>query len=246
MPIWYEGEVIRIQNESPSTKRFWVQVLNVDRFDFQAGQFVTIDLPIGDKRLQRWRSYSIANAPDGGNVLEFCIVHLEGGIASRYLFNEITVGSLLRFKGPEGGFILPEPLNKDLVLLCTGTGVAPFRSMLHDIKNRQLSYKNIQLIFGTRYGNGLLYAEEFREMEQRMPGFSYSVALSKEENLPTADSGIEIRKGYIHQFYLEKYMQVRPDVLFYICGWTKMVDEAVANLLKLGYDRNQIRYELYG
>ena len=64
MPItWYEGVVQKIAEEAPNVRRFWVEV--PEKIDFQAGQFVTMDLPIGDKRLQRWRSYSIANAPDG-------------------------------------------------------------------------------------------------------------------------------------------------------------------------------------
>ena len=66
---WYDSKVIKIENQSPTTKRFWVEVEGVDSFDFKAGQFVTMDLPLGEKRKQRWRSYSIANAPDGTNVL---------------------------------------------------------------------------------------------------------------------------------------------------------------------------------
>ena len=53
--------------------------------------------------------------------------------------------------------------------------------------------------------------------------------------------------GHVHQVYLEKYADVQPDRRFYLCGWSNMIDEAVANLLvKIGYDRRQIIYELYG
>ncbi len=246
MPKWYDSKVIRIEQASPNTKRFWVEIPELEQFSFKAGQFVTMDLPLGEKRLQRWRSYSIANAPNGGNVLEFCIVNLEGGIASNYLFNEVTEGSILRFKGPDGTFTLPETIEKDLVLLCTGTGVAPFRSMLLDVLNKGQAHRDIHLIFGTRYANGILYKDEFEKMVTELPGFRYSVALSREMEFPKWNTA-EIRSGYIHQIYIERYSKVRPDVVFYICGWSKMIDEAVANLvLKLRYDRTQVRYELYG
>ena len=88
---------------------------------------------------------------------------------------------------------------------------------------------------------------EFEELQQKMPGFKYSVALSREENLNPADYPFEMVKGYVHQLYLETYKDVRADVDFYICGWSNMIDDAVANLLvHLKYDKSQIHYELYG
>ena len=237
---WYDSQVIRIEDQSPTTKRFWVEVPEEVAIDFQAGQFVTMDLPIHEKRLKRWRSYSIANAPDQSNVLEFCIVNLEGGAASKYFFEEVDLGTPIRFKGPSGTFVLKEPIEKDLVLICTGTGVAPFRSMLWDIFHHKKSHKNIHLIFGTRFENGILYRDEFEELVEKMPGFSYDIALSRDESWPGF-------KGYIHQIYLEKYKDAHPDIDFYICGWSNMIDDAVANLiLKLKYDKSQIHYELYG
>ncbi len=237
---WYDSKIIKIETESSTTKRIWVEVSDVDRIDFKAGQFVTMDLPIHEKRLKRWRSYSIANSPDGTNVLEFCIVKLEGGAGSTYLLDEAKIGTAIRFKGPDGGFVLPETIDKDLVLICTGTGVAPFRSMIGDLINKKKDFKNIHLIFGTRLEEGILYRKEFEQWEKDIPGFKYSIALSREENW----NG---HKGYVHPIYLEDHKEIRDDVDFYICGWSNMIDDAVANLLvTLGYDKSQVHYELYG
>ena len=237
---WYTGTVIRIEDESPNTKRFWVEIPEVDAFPFQAGQFVTMDLPVHEKRLHRWRSYSIANAPDGSNVLEFCIVYLEGGLATRYFFEEVKVGTQLRFKGPDGTFTLPQDLEKKLVFVCTGTGIAPFRSMLWDIHNRGLDFRHIHLIFGTRHENGILYRKEMEAFRAKWPNFSYDIVLSRQPDWKG-------HKGYVHQVYLEQYARPEPEVSFYLCGWSNMIDDAVANLIvKLGYDKSQIHYELYG
>lgn len=237
---WYDSKVIRIEDESSSTKRFWLEIPDVPSFDFEAGQFVTMDLPISDKRLKRWRSYSIANAPDGTNVLEFIIVYLDGGGASEYLFHEVKVGTPIRFKGPSGTFTLPKDLTKDLVFICTGTGIAPFRSMIQDLYRKKTPFKNIHLIFGTRHEEGILYRKEMEELARELPNFRYSIALSRQEDW----AGY---KGYVHQIYLDEYKEVRPDVDFYLCGWSNMIDDAVANLIvKLGYDKSQVHYELYG
>lgn len=245
---WYDSHITRIEDESPTTKRFWLEIAGEEPFDFKAGQFVTMDLPISDKRLKRWRSYSIANAPaPDSRVLEFCIVHLEGGAASRYLFEEAAVGTAIRFKGPDGNFCLPDTITSDLVFICTGTGIAPFRSMVQDIYMRQAEHQRIHLIFGTRYADGILYRKEMEQLCRDIPGFSYSVALSKQEQIDAAAYPFDIYKGYVHQIYLQQYAHVRPDVHFYLCGWSNMIDDAVANLIvKLGYDRTQVHYELYG
>lgn len=199
-----------------------------------------MDLPIGDKRLQRWRSYSIASAPEGDNVLELCIARSTEGAGTKYLFESIDEGSELRFKGPEGGFVLPEVIEKDLVFICTGTGIAPFRSMILDIRNSGKPYRNIHLIFGTRTESGLLYRAEMEQLAREMPRFRYDVALSRQADWPG-------HQGYVHQIYMDAYAQKRPDVDFFICGWSNMIDETVANLmLKLGYERGQVHFELYG
>src|SRR5215217_2082070 len=104
---WQTGTIIRIANEPNNTRRYWIQVPELSSFDFEPGQFVTLDLPIHEKPNRRWRSYSIASWPDGTNVFELVIVLLEGGAGTTWLFNETTVGSKLTFRGPQGVFVLP-------------------------------------------------------------------------------------------------------------------------------------------
>ncbi len=53
---WRTGKVIRIEDETHNTRRFWVEVGDTDNFDFKPGQFVTLDLPIEEKPNKRWRS----------------------------------------------------------------------------------------------------------------------------------------------------------------------------------------------
>lgn len=235
-PPWHRGVVIKIENENYNTKKFWIQIPEVSHFSFVPGQFVTLDLPIHDKPNKRWRSYSIASWP-GGNIIELLIVILEGGAGTNYLFSEVVVGSELQLRGPQGVFVLPQPIEKTLFFICTGTGIAPFRSMLHHIKNNDLPHQPIHLIFGTRSQKDLLYYREIRELEEAIPGFTFTPTLSREE--------WEGCCGYVHAVY-EDLCKDKPAAHFYLCGWKAMIDEAKRRILLLGYDKKDIHLELYG
>lgn len=243
---WYNSVVTKIVDESPSTKRFWLKV-DGEKPAFKAGQFVTMDLPIHEKRLKRWRSYSIANEPDSEDDFEFCIVNLEGGLASHYFFNEVKVGTPIKFKGPNGAFYLKDPIEKDLVFICTGTGVAPFRSMLLDIFAKQKAHKNIHLIFGTRFKSGILYEKEFSDWQKKHDFFTYSVCLSREEEIENLILPYQCQKGYVHEVYKHQYKNPDDNIAFYLCGWSQMIDQAVEVLQdEMGFKKEQIHYELYG
>src|SRR6187399_3757491 len=99
---WRIGKVTRIENETEDTRRFWIEVNELQSFDFIPGQFVTLDLPIHEKVNKRWRSYSIASWPDGTNVFELVIVLDKHGAGTHYLFDEISIGTELTFRGPQG------------------------------------------------------------------------------------------------------------------------------------------------
>ncbi|MCO6497535.1 MAG: oxidoreductase [Chitinophagaceae bacterium] len=245
-PVWQTGTIIDIIQETWNTRRYFIRVEGTNRFDFQAGQFVTLDLPIGERPAQRWRSYSIASHPDGSNVFELLVALLEGGAGTTYLFNETGVGSELLFRGPHGFFTLPESLEKDLFLICTGAGLAPFRSMILDVKNRNLTSKNIYLVFGCRTQKDLLYYDEFRQLENELENFKYIPTLSREE--------WEGHTGYVHPIYEEIIApksgkngihHLKP-ALFYLCGWKFMINDAYKRLTDMGYDKQSVKFELYG
>jgi CDP-4-dehydro-6-deoxyglucose reductase len=237
---WRTGTVIKIEDASESTRRFWIQIPELDSFNFKPGQFVTLDLPIHEKPNKRWRSYSIASAPDGSNIIELVIVLLEGGLGTTYLFNEIKVGSNITLRGPVGVFTLPETLDKDLYLICTGTGIAPFRSMVQWIHQQKMAHKNIHLIFGCRKLSDQLYGSELKALESLENNFCYHPVFSREDTVPDG-----AHKGYVHAVY-EQLLAAKNPSQFYLCGWKNMVDEAKQRIVAAGYDKKDIHLEIYG
>ena len=244
---WRTGTVTGIEDATYNTKRFFIKVNELDSFNFKAGQFVTLDLPIHEQKNKRWRSYSIASWPDGTNVFELLIVLAENGAGTNYLFNEVTVGSELTFRGAQGVFTLPENIDKDLFLICTGTGIAPFRSILNYMYLHNTPHENIYLIFGCRTQKDLLYHQEMLTLEKKIENFNYMPTLSRE--------GWEGHKGYVHSLYeqickknneaCEDLQHLKP-ASFYLCGWKAMIDDARQKIAALGYDRKAVHLELYG
>ncbi len=239
MPLepWRIGEVIDIKQVTPNTRSFFIKINELENFDFKPGQFVTLDLPIHEKPNKRWRSYSIASCPNGTNIFELIIVLLEGGLGTTYLFNEIKIGSKLSFRGAQGVFFLPETIENDLFLICTGTGIAPFRSMVLDIKNKNIPHKNIHLIFGCRTKEDLLYYDELKKLETELPNYYYHPTLSRED--------WDGEKGYVHAIY--EHLCINKQIAnFWLCGWKNMIDEAKVRIQEMGYDRKLIHQEVYG
>lgn len=237
LPEWQTGIVTRIEQATANTRRYWITLPKEPTFAFKPGQFVTIDLPIHEQRNKRWRSYSIASMPDGGNVIELVIVLVEGGLGTTYFFNEVKEGTELTLRGPHGVFVIPELIDRDMMLICTGTGIAPFRSMLNYIKEHKISHRKLHLIFGTRTQADLLYHEEMLQLEQELADFTYHPTLSREDW-----TGL---KGYVHAVY-EDLCKEQQSAHFMLCGWRMMIDEARKRIVELGYNRKDIHLELYG
>lgn len=233
---WYEGRVVDIIKETPFIRRFFIQVSDLENYEFKAGQHIKIEFPIDARK--NYRQYSLANAPDGSNIFELLIVLDPNGIATNYLFNEVEISSILKVSEPRGNFLVPEYVDTDLCFISTGVGLAPLRSIYLDIMKRNMPHKHIYVIFGTRFMRDMIYIEEIEQLSLRKD-FTFIPVLSRE----TSDDW-KGRRGYLHEVYKELFDHV-PPVEYYICGWRDMVTEARTNLMEMGYQRKQIHFERY-
>jgi CDP-4-dehydro-6-deoxyglucose reductase len=135
-----------------------------------------------------------------------------------------------------GTFVLRRQAPRDSIFIATGTGIAPFRSMLQAHLN--VSSPAFTLLFGVRYESHLLYRAEFERMVLTHSNFRFWPTLTR------PDSGWEGRQGRV-QAHLAEAIGDRRDLDFYLCGLKEMVDEVRALLKGQGFDRKQIFYEKY-
>lgn len=126
------------------------------------------------------RSYSIASHPGAGNDLEFYIVRVDKGYFTPPLW-DLDLGARL-WCGPKikGKFTLDEvPEQKDLVMVATGTGLAPFVSMLRKHRHSP-PWRSVVLVHGARFAHDFGYAEYFKEMKEKYDWFHYIPAVTRE------------------------------------------------------------------
>ena len=199
---------------------------------FVPGQFLSLTEIIGDNDITR--AYSIASPPDG-RQFALCANLVAGGHFTPHLFS-MKPGDEVDFTGPWGSFILRRPAS-DSIFVATGTGIAPFRSMLPAALAAHPDRK-FTLIFGARHQHGLLYDAEFRALAAAHPNFAYQPTLTR---CPPEWSGCT---GRVQAHVIEAVGE-RRDLVVYICGMREMVDDLRAQLKALGFDRKQIIYERY-
>jgi CDP-4-dehydro-6-deoxyglucose reductase len=159
---------------------------------------------------------------------------VEQGHLSPRLF-EMTPGDRIGMRQPLGMFVLRQP-PRDSIFIATGTGIAPFRSILQAHLNA--SSPAFTLLFGVRYESHLLYRQEFERMALAHGNFRFWPTLTR------PDAGWTGRQGRV-QAHLAEAIGDRRDVDFYLCGLKEMVDEVRAILKGQGFDRKQIFYEKY-
>jgi ferredoxin-NADP reductase len=233
----FATRLVRSISLSPQTKHLEFEVPTVPRFGFVAGQWLSFktNKPDGEEIT---RAYSIASPPADGNRFALCLNRVQDGFMSNFLC-DIKEGEHITCQGPFGDFTLRPPL-RDTVFIATGTGIAPFRSMLHwlladPLRNRE---KQLWLLFGNRTEQDIYYHEEFLKLASQHQNFHY---------LPTLSRGAfdwQGLRGYVQE-HVAAIVQGRTNMHAYICGLDKMI-KANRELLKgLGWDRKSILYEKY-
>ena len=220
------------------TKHFEFELVNAERFEFQAGQFISLHL--ASDGADDVRAYSLASAPCPIRF-DLCLNRVPGGHFSNYLC-DLNGGESIRFQGPFGFFTLREPFDRDTVFIATGTGIAPIRGMLQELFTAgedRTGGRQVWLIFGVRYPETILYRAEFEQLAAQHRNFHFWPTLSR---APADWTG---RRGHV-QPHVEELCRARVGASdAYICGLKAMVDDVRARLKALGFDRKSIRYEKY-
>lgn len=205
---------------------------------FAAGQFVVVSLEVQNQRYQR--SYSIANVQSGKTQeITLCIALNEKGAVTPWLFQQ-SVGLSLEMSEPQGGFLLRDTSpTVPCAFVCTGTGVAPFRSMIRE-RLQSNDCSPVVLVMGNRVLTDVLYHQEWQQLSEKEPRFRYIPVLSRSSELAIPD----FQKGYVHEHY-RTWLENKLDAHIYVCGWEVMCREARQTLKDLGYNRRQYFFEQY-
>lgn len=211
---------------------------------FHPGQYVALGLPGRAPRPARFpneievpdpdkiikRAYSIGSSPSEPSVLEFYIALLPSGALTSRLA-ALKSGDRL-FTAPKitGTFTLDSvPEDANLVLVSTGTGIAPYLSMIRTPGTWKPN-RLITILHGVRYESDLGYRDELESLRSRTPDFRYHSIVSR----PSSSWGGN--KGYVQNFFNDGTVALNPgrDHVF-LCGNPAMIDDVEKLLAVRGY-----------
>jgi ferredoxin-NADP reductase len=209
----------------------------VPRFGFVPGQWLSLKHTKADGE-EITRAYSIASPPAENNRIALCLNRVQDGWMSNFLC-DMNDGDEISCQGPFGDFILRPPI-RDTIFIATGTGIAPFRSMLQWVLADPARHqgKQLWLVFGNRTEKDIYYHDEFLRLAAEYENFHYLPTLSR--------GGAEWAglRGYVQE-HVAGLARERSDGHAYICGLDKMVKANRELLKSLGWDRKAILYEKY-
>jgi CDP-4-dehydro-6-deoxyglucose reductase len=223
-----------IESKVSLTKNVWLvnfRMQTPSEITFLPGQ--TISLHVGDKLN---RSMSIASVPEDKTHILMCHDVSPMGPGSLWTMNH-KVGDTATFMAPLGIFILDKDSHRKKVLIATGTGIAPYRSMLLDYLEHGGS-DDVTLYWGLRYEDDVYWIEEFERLAQQYANFRFVLILSR----PT--EAWKGKKGHVTEHMLENEANL-PGSDFYLCGNKEMIRDVGEQLLGRGVPKEQIYKELY-
>ncbi len=196
-----------------------LQLPATEKLLFNAGQYVEIIMKDG-----RRRSYSMANAPHEEGGLQLHLRHLQGGAFTDHVFGvgttQLKERDIMRLEGPFGSFFLREDSNKPIVLLASGTGFAPIRSIVEHMVFKDIR-RPVHFYWGGRRPRDLYQDEQARQWAQSRPDFRYIPVVS--DALP--EDAWNGATGFVHK----AVMADLPDLSgfqVYACGAPIMVESA--------------------
>nr|AEI30510.1 oxidoreductase FAD/NAD(P)-binding subunit [uncultured microorganism] len=207
--------VEKIEKPAPDVAILTLKLPASERLQFLAGQYVEILLKDGKRR-----AFSLANAPHDDAFLQLHIRHVPGGEFTGYVFGEMQEKTILRFQGSFGTFFLREDSDKPIVLVASGTGFAPIKSILeHAFHNRH--QRTMTLYWGARTPRDLYLADLPRQWAHQHANFTYVPVVSEP---PPGDSW-QGRTGFVHQAVLDDFADL-SGFQVYACGAPPMVAAA--------------------
>ncbi|MGF6391116.1 benzoate 1,2-dioxygenase electron transfer component BenC [Pseudomonas plecoglossicida] len=212
----FEAAISDVRQLSASTIALSIKGEALSRLAFLPGQYVNLKVPGSDQS----RAYSFSSLQKDGEV-SFLIRNVPGGLMSSFLTSLAKAGDSMSLAGPLGSFYL-RPIQRPLLLLAGGTGLAPFTAMLERIAEEGSEHP-LHLIYGVTNDFDLVELDRLQALAARIPNFTYSACVANPDSQYP-------QKGYVTQHIEPRHLN-EGDVDMYLCGPPPMV-EAVSQYIR--------------
>lgn len=226
----FEAAISEVRQLSVSTIALSIKGEALSRLAFLPGQYVNLKVPGSDQS----RAYSFSSLQKDGEV-SFLIRNVPGGLMSSFLTSLAKAGDSMTLAGPLGSFYL-RPIQRPLLLLAGGTGLAPFTAMLEKIAE-QGSEHPLHLIYGVTNDFDLVELDRLQALAAQIPNFSFSACVANPDS------------QYPHKGYVTQHIEPRHlndgDVDVYLCGPPPMVEAVSQYIREQGITPANFYYEKF-
>jgi len=220
----YHGAVSRIEELTPTIKGIWIRLDAGQVLDFQAGQYINLNLP-GELGV---RAFSLANPPSPDcSEIELNIRLVPGGAGTGWIHGNLKVGDRVSFSGPYGRFFVHRSARMPSLFLAGGSGLSSPRAMILDLL-QDAQPLPITLVYGARNQAELYYHDEFLALAGQHPQFTYVPVLSDEP----AGSDWTGQRGYVHEAAKAHFANDFRGRKAYLCGPPAMIEACISTLMQ--------------
>ncbi|AVH38777.1 NADH oxidase [Pseudomonas monteilii] len=226
----FEAAISDVRQLSASTIALSIKGEALSRLAFLPGQYVNLKVPGSEQS----RAYSFSSLQKDGEV-SFLIRNVPGGLMSSFLTNLAKAGDSMSLAGPLGSFYL-RPIQRPLLLLAGGTGLAPFTAMLEKIAE-QGSEHPLHLIYGVTNDFDLVELDRLQDFAARIPNFTFSACVANPDSQYP-------QKGYVTQHIEPRHLN-DGDVDLYLCGPPPMVEAVSQYVREQGITPANFYYEKF-
>ena len=243
---FWNGEltVANIHRETHDVKTFrFVHPEGDIPFTHLPGQYMNLTLSIEGQTVKR--SYTIASSPTQRGHVELTIKRNSGGLASRYMHDQLQIGDTIRIGASAGKFFFHDLQSKGVVLIAGGVGITPLMSILRNLTDHSRK-GNIYFINAMRSSEDRIYADEFASLANRFENLMILDYYSQSKPSPVGSSRSERwqnKSGYINAADLSAFVPNLHELPIFLCGPDPMMQAVRRAIVSLGVPNEQISTE---
>ena len=206
---------------------------------FKPGQYVQLEVPKYDKiKDTEFRAYSISSDSSCHDKLELVITKVAEGAVTTYVHEYLKKDDELTLYGPYGDFYLKDS-DRDILLIATGSGLAPMISILHQVERENIQ-RDTTLFFGAKSRDDLYFSEKLRGFEKNIDNFKFYPVLSRAED----DKAWKGEKGRVTSL-IEKFIDDNAEIDVYLCGAPPMIESCMELLIKKGIPDKHMYFDKF-
>ena len=235
----YPLTISKVERDTPNAVLISLKVPKEieKRFEFEAGQYLTLETNIGKTKVRR--SYSICSTPSNG--LQVGIKEVPNGLFSTHANRVIKVGETIMVAPPEGRFkYIKSEKGQRLVAFAAGSGITPIISIIKTALNENEDTR-VYLVYGNKTPEDTLFYEELKALKKQ-----FSLRLKIKWVFSRAYIEKSLFGRIDRDIVLKTLNQLKGDTdKFYLCGPEKMIHTVSKTLEEKGISSSKILFELF-